>query len=513
MVYFILGLLPIIWLIVALCLLKMPSHIASVGSLLIGAIEALFIFKLGLLEVLTAGLEGVLMAVWPIIIVIIAAVFTYNLTVYTKAMDTIKKMITSVSDDKRILVILIGWCFGGFLEGMAGFGTAVAIPSSMLMALGFDPIDAILACLVANGMPTMFGSIGIPTVTLASVTNLDAMVLAFIQTLQAAPFLLVAPFIMVLIVTKSFKGLKGMMGFISAASISFVLPEILVAKFAGAELPVVVAAVVSLVVSFVYAMNYSKKHQTPDEYKMAKDENNKKITIKEALVAWAPFILIFVLLLVTSKLVPAVNTSLSAIKSSIYVYSGDAPALITFTWINTPGVLIMLSGIIGGLIQGCSISDLLLVLKNTIIQMYKTMITMLSVLALAKIMGYSGMIGAIAAFLVGSLGTLYPLVSPLIGALGTFVTGSGTSSEVLFGNVQIEAAKAIGASPYWLAAANSLGTGAGKMLAPQSIAIGCAACALNGKDGEILTKIFKYAFIFMIFMAIIVYAGSLFIKF
>ena len=513
MVYFILGLLPIIWLIVALCLLKMPSHIASVGSLLIGAIEALFIFKLGLLEVLTAGLEGILMAVWPIIIVIIAAVFTYNLTVYTKAMDTIKKMITSVSDDKRILVILIGWCFGGFLEGMAGFGTAVAIPSSMLMALGFDPIDAILACLVANGMPTMFGSIGIPTVTLASVTNLDAMVLALIQTLQAAPFLLVAPFIMVLIVTKSFKGLKGMMGFISAASISFVLPEILVAKFAGAELPVVVAAVVSLVVSFVYAMNYSKKHQTPDEYKMAKDENNKKITVKEALVAWAPFILIFVLLLVTSKLVPAVNTSLSAIKSSIYVYSGDAPALITFTWINTPGVLIMLSGIIGGLIQGCSISDLLLVLKNTIIQMYKTMITMLSVLALAKIMGYSGMIGAIAAFLVGSLGTLYPLVSPLIGALGTFVTGSGTSSEVLFGNVQIEAAKAIGASPYWLAAANSLGTGAGKMLAPQSIAIGCAACALNGKDGEILTKIFKYAFIFMIFMAIIVYDGSLFIKF
>ena len=513
MVYFILGLLPIIWLIVALCLLKMPSHIASIGSLLIGAIEALFIFKLVLLEVLTAGLEGILMAVWPIIIVIIAAVFTYNLTVYTKAMDTIKKMITSVSDDKRILVILIGWCFGGFLEGMAGFGTAVAIPSSMLMALGFDPIDAILACLVANGMPTMFGSIGIPTVTLASVTNLDAMVLDFIQTLQAAPFLLVAPFIMVLIVTKSFKGLKGMMGFISAASISFVLPEILVAKFAGAELPVVVAAVVSLVVSFVYAMNYSKKHQTPDEYKMAKDENNKKITVKEALVAWAPFILIFVLLLVTSKLVPAVNTSLSAIKSSIYVYSGDAPALITFTWINTPGVLIMLSGIIGGLIQGCSISDLLLVLKNTIIQMYKTMITMLSVLALAKIMGYSGMIGAIAAFLVGSLGTLYPLVSPLIGALGTFVTGSGTSSEVLFGNVQIEAAKAIGASPYWLAAANSLGTGAGKMLAPQRIAIGCAACALNGKDGEILTKIFKYAFIFMIFMAIIVYTGSLFIKF
>lgn len=513
MLYFILGLLPIIWLVVALCVLKMPSHIASIGSLVIGAIEALFIWKLQITEIITAGLEGILMAIWPIIIVIIAAVFTYNLTVYTKAMETIKKMITSVSSDARILVILIGWCFGGFLEGMAGFGTAVAIPSSMLMALGFDPVKAILACLIANGMPTMFGSIGIPTVTLASVTGLESASLAFIQTIQAAPFLFVAPFIMVYIVTGSLKGLKGMYGFILAASLSFVLPEILVAKFAGPELTVVVASVVSLIVSFVYAMNYSKKHETFKEYMMAKDNNNNnsKISVHEALVAWSPFILIFVLLLVTSKLVPAVNTSLSSIKSSIYIYSGANPSLVTFTWINTPGVLIMLSGIIGGIIQGCKASDILLVLKNTIIQMYKTMITMLSVLALAKIMGYSGMIGAIAAFLVGSLGSLYPLVSPLIGALGTFVTGSGTSSEVLFGNVQIEAAKAIGADPYWLAAANSLGTGAGKMLAPQSIAIGCAACALNGKDGEILTKILKYALIFMIFMALVVYFGS-FIK-
>ena len=206
MFYFILGLLPIIWLVLALCILKMPSHIASVGSLIIGALEAFFIWKLGLFEIMTAGLEGILMALWPIIIVIIAAVFTYNLTVYTKAMEVIKKMITSVSDDKRILVILIGWCFGGFLEGMAGFGTAVAIPSSMLMALGFNPVNAILACLVANSMPTMFGSIGIPTVTLASVTGLDALMLGFIETIQAAPFLLISPFIMVMIVTGGFKG-------------------------------------------------------------------------------------------------------------------------------------------------------------------------------------------------------------------------------------------------------------------------------------------------------------------
>ena len=145
---------------------------------------------------------------------------------------------------------------------------------------------------------------------------------------------------------------------------------------------------------------------------------------------------------------------------------------------------------------------------DTIKQMSKTICTMLGVLACAKIMGYSGMISDISTFFVSVLGTLFPLASALIGALGTFVTGSGTSSEVLFGNVQLEAARAIGVNEYWLVAANSLGTSAGKMLAPQSIAIGCAACGLQGKDGEILGKIAKYAFGYVIIMALIVYFGQ-----
>jgi lactate permease len=140
--------------------------------------------------------------------------------------------------------------------------------------------------------------------------------------------------------------------------------------------------------------------------------------------------------------------------------------------------------------------------------MFKTILTMIFVLSSAKIMGYSGMVSAISLFFVTTLSNYYPLVAPLLGCLGTFVTGSGTSSEVLFGNVQLEAARAIGANEYWLVAANSLGTSAGKMLAPQSIAIGCAACALSGKDGEILGKIFKYAFAYVIVMAIIIYFGA-----
>ncbi|MCI5774421.1 MAG: L-lactate permease, partial [Erysipelotrichaceae bacterium] len=462
-VMFMLALLPIIWLVVALCIFKMQAHVASVGAFIVAAIEALIIWQMPMLAVATAALEGFAMAIWPIVIVIIAAVFTYNLTVYTGAMEVIKKMITSVSVDSRILVLLIGWCFGGFLEGMAGFGVAIAIPASMLYALGFNPVIAILACLIANGCPTMFGSIGIPTTTLASVTGLDAARLAFTQTIQTAPLLFISPFLMVMLVGKGFKSLKGIIPFVCVASLSFVLPEIIAARFIGAELPVIIASVCSLICSFAYATKIKHK-AVPAEYKMDIAQDDTKISMHDALVAWSPFILIFVLLLLTSKLVPFINQPLSAIKSSVVIYQGADAAPYTFTWINTPAVWILLSGIIGGLIQKCQFKDLVLVMKNTIIQMSKTICTMLGVLACAKIMGYSGMISAISTFFVTVLGSFFPLASPLIGALGTFVTGSGTSSQVLFGNVQLQAAHAIGVNEYWLVAANSLGTSAGKML-------------------------------------------------
>ncbi|MBQ7891404.1 MAG: L-lactate permease [Erysipelotrichaceae bacterium] len=511
-VMFILALLPIIWLVIALCFLKWQAYIASFGALVICMLEALFIWKMPAFWMITAAFEGFAMAIWPIVIVIIAAVFTYNLTLHTGAMDIIKRMITSVSNDKRILVLLIGWCFSGFLEGMAGFGVAIAIPASMLYAFGFDPILSILVCLLANGCPTMFGSIGIPTATLAAVTGLEAGTLAFVQTIQTAPLLFITPFLMVMMISGGFKGLKGILPIITVSSLSFVLPEIVAAKFVGVELPVVIASVCSLICTFAYAYFFSKKHETPKEYVMEMASSDykmrKPITVSSALVAWSPFILIFVLLLLTSKMVPFINEPLSAIKSSVMIYQGEGASPYTFTWINTPGVLILLSGFIGSFIQKCPLKETLTVLKDTVSQMSKTIMTMLSVLACAKIMGYAGMISCISEFCVTILGSLYPLCAPLIGALGTFVTGSGTSSEVLFGNVQLEAARAIGANEYWLVAANSLGTSAGKMLAPQSIAIGCAACALSGKDGEILGKIFKYAFGYVIVMAIIIYFGA-----
>ena len=197
-IHFLLAMLPIIWLIIALSGLKMAGHVACPIALIITVIEALFLWKQKIIDVLTGGLEGFAMAIWPICLVIVAAVFTYNLVVHTKNMELIKKMLTSVSRDKRVLVLIIAWGFGGFMEGMAGFGTAIAIPASMLVALGFEPLFSCLVCLIANGVPTPFGSIGIPTVTLANLIGLENTQLAFTQTLHLAPFMLLCPFFIVM---------------------------------------------------------------------------------------------------------------------------------------------------------------------------------------------------------------------------------------------------------------------------------------------------------------------------
>lgn len=503
--YFVLGLCPILWLIFALTVLKMPTFKAALGSLLVSGVLAFFVWKLPLMEVGTAALEGILMAIWPIVVVIIAAVFTYNLSMRTGGIDIIKSMITSVSSDKRILVLLIAWCFGGFMEGMAGFGTAIAIPAGMLLTLGFDPIFSCLVCLIANGAPTPFGSIGIPTVTLANLVGLENTSLSFITTLQLTPFMLVIPFLIVMVTGKGFKALKGITGLTLASGLSFVLPQLAVSYFVGAELAVVVGSVCSLLVTIILAT----KTKTDPTYEMKVEK--KVVNTSDALKGCSPFIFIFIFLLCTSKLVAPVNEYLAQFASTIYVYSGKNPNAMTFTWINTAGVWIFISAILGGIIQKASFNDFKEVFIATLKQMKETIITMLCVLGCAKVMGYAGMISSIASFAISVTGSFYPFVAPWIGALGTFVTGSGTSSGVLFGAVQQNAAASLNADPYWIVALNSLGVAAGKMLSPQSIAIALSSVDGKGKDSILLSKILPYGLGFLIAMSVIAYFGQMFI--
>ncbi|HJE81846.1 L-lactate permease, partial [Megasphaera stantonii] len=219
-----------------------------------------------------------------------------------------------------------------------------------------------------------------------------------------------------------------------------------------------------------------------------------------------------VFLLLTSKFVPVINVPLSAIKTSVVIYTGPSASPYTFVWLATPGVLIFLAAFISGYIQKASFSEMFFVLLQTIRGLRNTIITIIAVIATAKVMGYSGMTSDIASTAVDVTGNFYPFIAPIIGSVGTFITGSGTSSNVLFGNLQTDAAKAIGANAAWLAAANSAGTCVGKMISPQSIAIAVGAISLVGKDSEILKAIIKVYVPYAIILGCIVYFGQLFIS-
>ena len=511
-IHFLLAMLPIIWLIIALSGLKMAGHVACPIALIITAVEALFLWKQKIIDVLTGGLEGFAMAIWPICLVIVAAVFTYNLVVHTKNMELIKKMLTSVSKDKRILVLIISWGFGGFMEGMAGFGTAVAIPAGILCGLGFDPIFAAMICLVANTTPVAFGSIGIPTVTAANVTGFSPHMTASYVVLQLAIMVILVPFFLVFITGKH-EGAKGLgdykeILFITLMSgVSFLIPQYLTAKFIGAELPAVIGSVCSMAVTIILAKVMLKGKSSKFDVEIEEKEDERSLTVKDALVAWSPFILVLVFLLLTSTLVPAIHDPLSAIKSNVPIYTGEGATPYTFTWVATPGVLILIAAFIGGIIQKCPIGEIFGVLGKTIVQMLKTIITIMAVLATAKIMGYSGMTQSIADFIVRVTGSFYPLVAPLIGSIGTFVTGSSTSSSVLFSKLHASTGAELNINQIWLVAANTVGSTAGKIISPQSIAVATAATATVGKESEILTKVIKYFVLFAVIYGLVCYFG------
>lgn len=505
MVFF-LALSPILWLIISLGFLKMSSVKACPLALLISFAVALAWYQMPGLDAATAALEGVALACWPILLVIIAAIFTYNLTLYTKSMDIVKHMLMTVSSDKRVLALLIGWGFGAFMEGMAGFGTAIAIPASMLVALGFPPVRAILICLVANSVPTTYGSIGVPVSTLANLTGLDPVQLSTYISLQLLPLNLICPFLIVCIAGGSAKALKGVFVVTLLSALGLALPELVISSFVGPELAVMGSSIVIMALIVLCSRFLPAKDPA-----YAMEIHPAHVPLKGGLLACLPFILIFVFLLITSKLVPFIHAPLMAVKSSVLIYTGPGASPYTFVWLNTPGVLILLAAFISGKAQSARFSEMFFVLWNTFKGLRNTMITIITVIATAKVMGYSGMTSEIASTAVMATGMLYPAIAPFIGSIGTFITGSGTSSNVLFGNLQTDAAAAIGANKTWLAAANAAGTCAGKMISPQSIAIAAGSLSLIGKDNEILQAIVKVYVPYIILLGVIVYFGQIFL--
>lgn len=503
---FVMALLPIIWLIIALTALKIPGFKACTIALAIAYVLAVFVWKMPFIDSLGAVAEGAALALWPIIIVIIAAIFTYNVCVATGKMEIIKKMLANVTKDKRVLVLIIAWGFGGFMEGMAGFGTAVAIPASMLVGLGFPSVFAAIVCLIANATPTAFGSIGIPTTTLAKITGINVIDLSTNTVILLALLIILTPFVLVFLTGKSKNSLKGITLITLISGFSFLLPEYLVARYLGAELPVVIGAVCSMAATVLAARLFGKG-KVEEKY-ILEGRQEVKVTVKEALVAWSPFILIFIFLLITSKLAGPFNELLASVKTTVSIYQGKGSSPYTFSWLATPGLWILLSAFIGGKIQGLGIKEMFVILKKTILQMMKTVITIIAIMATAKLMGYSGMIASISLVFVTYTGSFYPFFAPFLGAIGTFVTGSGTSASVLFGGLQAETSAALGLNQAWITASNTAGAVMAKMISPQSIAVAVAAVSLEGKENMLLKGTIKYFVLFVIIVGVITFVGA-----
>ena len=510
------SILPIVLLFVLMLGFKMAGHRSAFFSLLTTAAIAVFLAPTmnfasdGFTQsgVAWAFVEGTLKAVFPILIIILMALFSYNVLVESKQIDVIKAQFTSFSDDDGVTVLMLAWGFGGLLEGMAGFGTAVAIPAAILISLGYKPLFSALVSLIANTVPTGFGAVGVPVITLANEIAPGGAAsqelisqLSVYAVVQLSVLYFVLPFIILTLTNRS-KGaiLKNLRLAVWVGAVSLGT-QYLVARYLGSETPAIIGSLAAIVGIVIYAKLFAPKK---------KEENEKAYTASQTLKAWAVYAFILLFILLSGPLFPPINAFLKSTLVSRIALPIHAPGTaFSFAWIGNAGLMLFLGTVLGGLVQGVSPRRLLVSLARTVVNLRKTTVTIISLVALAAIMNYAGMILVIADTLANITGKAYPLFAPLIGAIGTFVTGSDTSSNILFAKLQANVATQLHhADPNWIVASNTTGATGGKMISPQSIAIATAACDMQGKDGEILRSALPYAALYIIIGGLMVmFAG------
>ncbi len=349
-------------------------------------------------------------------------------------------------------------------------------------------------------MATAFGAIGTPVLVLAKETNLDVLVLSANVVLQLSVLMFLIPFVLLFLTDPKLRSLPKniflslLVGGVSLGS------QYVAARYMGAESPAIIGSILSIIVIVAYG-----------KLTASKEEKERKSTLKglEVLNAWSIYLLILFLIVLTSPLFPGLRTTLeNNWVTRISLPINDSTMNYTVSWLTHAGVLLFVGTFVGGLIQGAKIWELFAVLWNTVKQLKKTFITVICLVSLSTIMDTAGMISVIATALAVATGSLYPLFAPVIGCLGTFITGSDTSSNILFGKLQANVAGHIQVSPDWLSAANTVGATGGKIISPQSIAIATSAGNQQGKEGEILKSAIPYALAYVLITGVIVYIFS-----
>ena len=496
----IIAIVPVLSLIVLMAFFKMSGDKSSIISLVVTMLIAFFGFHFPLDDLLFSFLYGAMKAVSPILIIILMAIFSYNVLLKTEKMEIIKQQFSSISTDKSIQVLLLTWGFGGLLEAMAGFGTAVAIPAAILISLGFKPIFSATVSLIANSVATAFGAIGTPVLVLAKETSLNVQTLSTNVVLQLSVLMFLIPLILLFLTDPKLKSLpKNVLLALLVGSVSLG-SQYIAARYMGAESPAIIGSILSIIVIILYGKLTATK----------KEKNRRNILkSKDIFKAWSIYLFILLLIIVTSPLFPGLrNTLENNWVTHISLPINMSTVNYTISWLTHAGVLLFAGTFAGGLIQGATVKELFVVLWKTVKQLEKTFITVICLVGLSTVMDTSGMISVIATALATITGNLYPFFAPIIGCLGTFITGSDTSSNILFGKLQASVAGHIQVSPDWLSAANTVGATGGKIISPQSIAIATSAGNQQGKEGEILKAAIPDALVYVCITGIIVYLFS-----
>ncbi len=532
--------LPLLTVFVLLGVLKFKAQWASLIALAVAIGVAVLVYSMPVGMALAAAAEGAVFGLFPIMWIVVNAIWVYNMTVTTGHFDVLRRSFGKVSDDQRIQAIIIAFCFGALLEALAGFGTPVAISSVMLMALGFNPIKAAVVSLVANTAPVAFGAIAVPITTLATITGIPASELGAMVGRQTPILALFVPLVLVFIVDGR-RGVKQMWLPAIVCGFAFAVGQFLASNYFSVELTDIVAALVAAGAVVLLLRVWSPSYELTAE-RMDEEEAQSRVAEasgnassrraaaggtdtatkapladsgSEVFKAYAPYLAIIVIFslaqIVFIKDALAAGTAVFPWPGLDIVNpdTGESPSATTFTfaWLPSAGTLLLLSGLVTMLVLKVTPAAAVKAYAGTLDQLKWAILTVASVLALAYVMNLSGQTITIGMWIAGT-GTFFAFLSPVLGWLGVAVTGSDTSSNALFGTLQVTAAQAAGLDPTLMASANTSGGVLGKMISPQNLAIAAAATGLAGREGDLFRKVLGWSLGFLLLMCVLVYLQS-----
>jgi lactate permease len=499
--------LPVAVLLGALGFFRMKAHVAALLGLASALVIAVLVFGMPARLALATAAFGAAYGLLPIGWIILNVIFLYQLTQQRGLFTILRESITAVTRDRRLQLLLVAFCFGAFFEGASGFGTPVAVTGAILIGLGFSPLLASGLSLIANTAPVAFGALGTPIIALQTVTGLDLRALSAMVGRQLPVFSVIVPFWLVW----AFAGLRGMLGVwpaVLVAGVSFAVPQFLISNYHGPWLVDVVSAVISMaaVASFLKFWQPAERWGLAGVEAVAGSEPAHGHSRQEVLRAWTPWIILSVLVFVwglpqTKALldglsivrlpVPGLHNHVQRVPPVVAAPTPE-PAVYNLNWLSATGSGILVAALIAGVVMGYTPASMARTYWATLKLVRHSLLTIAAMLALGFTTRYSGL-DATLGLAFARTGVFYPFFGTLLGWLGVALTGSDTSSNVLFGSLQRITAEQLGLSPTLMAAANSSGGVMGKMIDAQSIVVASTATRWYGHEGDILRYVFLHS--------------------